>query len=386
MADIKRGARAYYADTDYRRDGMIEAYGKIDDLIIVANPDVETTAVLNKLTIGANTYLVNESVAPTNLKVLRTVIKSIHGQDANVVLNGLRLRNSITSDFYQFTGGDSIVCSTGADVSGLINNQIGESYVPASNIPFSLDITFGNPVSIKEFNEFGLICGYYENASPLAVDIYGSVNGEDFILLGSNNSVSYSRNAFESFLVFGEAEVTIPEPTAANAGKLLGVANSGGWELDNVPSELPAVTSADAGKVLAVNNQGAWGAEKMASNTHAMLLSMNNVTFNSDTNRYSGVLDFKVDNTPINYTITAGEIPIKYGELFAIFINTANVIALRGVGFNFNGDTTTRTCIERILKNCAFFNDIDHKMYKITNITGSSTSRNFEFELIELSA
>lgn len=32
MANIKKGARAYYADTDYRRDGTFEAYSKIDGI------------------------------------------------------------------------------------------------------------------------------------------------------------------------------------------------------------------------------------------------------------------------------------------------------------------------------------------------------------------
>lgn len=40
MANIKRGARAYYADTDYRRDGTIEAYTKIDGIPTPAAGDV----------------------------------------------------------------------------------------------------------------------------------------------------------------------------------------------------------------------------------------------------------------------------------------------------------------------------------------------------------
>lgn len=32
MANIKKGARAYYGDTDYKRDGTIEAYNKIDSI------------------------------------------------------------------------------------------------------------------------------------------------------------------------------------------------------------------------------------------------------------------------------------------------------------------------------------------------------------------
>lgn len=41
MAEIKRGARAYYADTDYRRDGTIEAYSKIDNMPVIPTPTAE---------------------------------------------------------------------------------------------------------------------------------------------------------------------------------------------------------------------------------------------------------------------------------------------------------------------------------------------------------
>ena len=49
MANIKRGARAYYADTDYRRDGMNEAYSKIDSMPSIPTPTAEDVGKVVKV-------------------------------------------------------------------------------------------------------------------------------------------------------------------------------------------------------------------------------------------------------------------------------------------------------------------------------------------------
>ena len=417
MANIKRGARAYYADTDYKRDGMNEAYGKIDSLptiptpeesdagkvikvndsgdyalsddlhtLVVANPDTESTERLDKLTVGTTTYLVNEDVLPTVLKAVRLKINTIHGSDANVVMNGLAFKNSINGDMYSYGGSDTITSDIegSPDLSGLLEQH--ETYFASLNLPCNIDITFADGLDTTQFNDFDIKCGYYENASPLSIEVFVSADGEHFVSVAAISNLTYTRDSYVVIYEFGAVELKIPAYTSADRGKFLGIDDTDHITWDNIPSELPTVTSADAGKVLTVDRQGAWGAESLASKVHTMLITMDNVTFNADTNRYSGLLTLTVDNVNLNYTSSLGNININYGALFAIFINTTNVIGLRGVGFNFNVQATTRTCIERVLQNCAFFNNIDNKMYKITNITGSSTSRNFEFELVELSA
>lgn len=49
MANIKKGARAYYADTDYRRDGMNEAYSKIDSMPAIPTPEVSDVGKVIKV-------------------------------------------------------------------------------------------------------------------------------------------------------------------------------------------------------------------------------------------------------------------------------------------------------------------------------------------------
>ena len=54
MVNIKKGARAYYADTDYRRDGTIEAYDKIGSMPVIPAPAAEDLGKVIK--VGSNGY------------------------------------------------------------------------------------------------------------------------------------------------------------------------------------------------------------------------------------------------------------------------------------------------------------------------------------------
>ena len=49
MANIKKGARAYYGDTDYKRDGTIEAYSKIDNMPVIPTPAAGDTGKVPKV-------------------------------------------------------------------------------------------------------------------------------------------------------------------------------------------------------------------------------------------------------------------------------------------------------------------------------------------------
>ena len=273
MANIKKGARAYYADTDYKRDGTIEAYDKIDNIPaiptptsenagqvikvddngdyallddlhtpVIANPDTESTERLDKLTVGNTTYLVNEDVMPTVIKAVRLKINTIHGSDQNVAIRRLRMKNTMNGDYYQFGGSDTCTCSTETNVSNLINNgTFDETYIPASELPFSIDINFADSIDLTQFNEFGMICAPYENASPLSVDIDISADGEHFINVGSNNNVTFSYTAYVPFYKFGDVELRIPDYTSANRGDVLSIDNTDHVVWGDVPSDVVIV-------------------------------------------------------------------------------------------------------------------------------------------------
>ena len=351
-------------------------------LNVVANPSTESTERLDKLTVGNTTYLVNEDVIPTVLKAVRLKINTIHGSDQNVVMNGLAFKNSINGDSYSYGGSDTITSDIegSPDLSGLLAQA--ETYFASSNLPVNLTITFANGLDTTLYNDFCVKCGYYENASPLSVEVLVSADGEHFISVAEVANLTYTRDSYVVIYEFGDVDIKIPDYTSANRGDVLSIDNTDHVVWADVPSELPSHSASDAGKVLSVdnNNEVVWG--DVSSKVHTNLLSMNNVNYNSDTNRYSGSMSLKVDGSEISYTNSP--VNIDLGAVFAILIHTSNIISLRGTGFSYNVDTTSRTCIERVLQNCAFFNDIDNKMYKIANISGTQTT--FSFELVELSA
>lgn len=215
-------------------DGDYEL-GTDENTHIVANPDAESTERLDKLTIGSTTYLVNEDVMPTVIKAVRLVINSIHGSDQNVAIRRLRMKNTLTGDYYQFGGSDACTCSTGDNVSQLIDNgTFDEVYVASSKLPFSIDVNFEDGIDITQYNEFGMICSPYENASPLSVEVLVSADGENFIEAGSNSNVGFTYQAYVPFYKFGDVDIKIPDYTSADRGKFLGIDNTDHVVWENV--------------------------------------------------------------------------------------------------------------------------------------------------------
>ena len=60
--------------------------------------------------------------------------------------------------------------------------------------------------------------------------------------------------------ITGAAVTELPLVTTTDAGKVLGVNESGEWAAVSLVDELPLVTVSDVGKVLTVNAEGKWAA------------------------------------------------------------------------------------------------------------------------------
>ena len=253
--------------------------GNDENTVIIANPDVETSEMLNKLTIGSTTYLVNEEQPITEIKAIRIIGKSMQGTDANIVLKRpIKLSNQYTGDIYSYQTGDAISCNieTASGLQNLItNDSLAECYIPAANLPIIIDIVFANKANIENYNVISIGCGPYQNASFKDVEVQVSADGTNFVSVLENLDIGFASEGYREVGKMYDVVPAIPTPTAADAGKVLSVDNNGAWELDNIPSELPTVTSADAGKVLTVNNQGAWGAENVPSGGNEEIFLIN---------------------------------------------------------------------------------------------------------------
>ena len=61
MTNIKKGARAYYADTDYRRDGTIEVYNKIDSIETALGIELTGTLTAGQTTITLTSEIIDSN-------------------------------------------------------------------------------------------------------------------------------------------------------------------------------------------------------------------------------------------------------------------------------------------------------------------------------------
>lgn len=287
MANIKKGARAYYADTDYKRDGMTEAYGKIDSLPaiptpeesdagkvikvndsgvyglsddlhtpVAANPEGTPTAELNTITIGDTIYKVNDSRV-TKILELRFTINNGGAYVTKMPIVSFVNEYGEAAQVPAYTG----ACDKPLQYGSLSLN--GDAGVVTQNLPAIITFTFNAEFNIEDFANIKLEnSGLFPGDIAKNIKLEYSVNGADWLEIFDKVSIDWTNTVHIYDMSTGEETTTtpaIPTPTTTDAGKFLGVDNNGAWELDNIPSELPAVTSADAGKVLSVDNNGDWG-------------------------------------------------------------------------------------------------------------------------------
>ena len=153
----------------------------------------------------------------------------------------------------------------------------------------------------------------------------------DFLELSNNEKLKWLYN--ESTEAMEKAE-KLPEASASDNGKFLGVAE-GGYELQELPEELPSVTASNNGEVLEVDN-GEWKAiqehyvsgDKFANSEGASWFAG---TFSSTTTfRFTMTLPKTRHNGTASVTKAIASIYLYNGTNKASevdFKNTANYIA-----------------------------------------------------------
>lgn len=199
---VKKSVFNYHNDLDYKRDGIEGLEAAISDSSkVIANPEgVESSKLLNVLQVGDVSYLVNEKEPIRRIKALRIVGKTMQGNDNNIVLKQpIKLSNQYTGEIYSYTSSDTIITdATGArGLENLVTNgSQSECYLPASALPITIDITFGDTVDISEYNIISIGCGPYSNASFKAVDIYISTNGVDYVKVVENPDIGFTASAY----------------------------------------------------------------------------------------------------------------------------------------------------------------------------------------------
>lgn len=201
MANIKKGARAYYTDTDYRRDGMNEAYSKIDSMPSIPTPTAEDVGKVVKATENGDYTL---------------------AQDAGAKELVVTIANDFTADK---TYTEILTALNNGDIVKVID-WIGRNYFYSGMTSTRISFAYIE----------GHVLSSVTDVFTLAVD---------------------NTNSWELYL----DDIThLPTVTSADTGKVLTVDSDGAWGADNVPSELPSHTSSDAGKVLSVdsNNYVVW--------------------------------------------------------------------------------------------------------------------------------
>jgi len=201
--------------------------------------DNAASALINDITPSANNTYSSEKIEalinpPTldKVKYIKVVINSIQGSDANLVLRTpIYLQNGTTGETYTFAGSETFIGSDGTNWFDFLTTDGNEFYLPgiSSKLPYSITLTSLTDINIAQYNEFYFRNASYESASPRACDLYVSLDGETWIQVSTNNDIGY--NGGYNKVKVGEMHAAppqeLPQPTIADAGKILTVNSSG---------------------------------------------------------------------------------------------------------------------------------------------------------------
>lgn len=215
-------------------DGSYEL-GNDENTIIIPNPETTPSATLNTLTIGSTTYKVNEARV-TKILGLRFTINNGGAYNANLPVVSLVdiYGNAAVLPVYTMT------CDKNIQYGGLTLS--GTPGVLNENLPAAFTVIFNAEFNVEDypyikFSKTGLFPA--DSAKNLKIEY--TLDNEGWVEIADLVSIDWSADDHVYDLSTGEEVETIPEiptPTAADAGKVLGVDDSGAWELDNVPQEV----------------------------------------------------------------------------------------------------------------------------------------------------
>ena len=360
--DIKKGARAYYADTDYKRDGTSEIIAKIDSMPAIPTPEESDAGKVIKVNDNGDYSLAPDSgtvlPVPTSEDVGKVVkvdsnedytlatdeglpaVTSADNGKVLTVVNGtwspeLVIKNIDTISAMKITmsnGGANSAClppltfndpATGEVANLVVNSDYtmdcsssivtgsmsltGAPDVANANLPAVFDIDFINAVNIKKYSNIKMtnaVAFPYSLAKNIKIEV--SEDGVSFITVYDESTLDWTVSPKE-FNIYGDPVSNLPIPTIADAGKFLGVDSNGDWELGNVPNEVPTPTSADAGKVLGVDSNGDWELGNVAHPCYVYLAN-----YNWQTGKWSLTLE------------QCADIVNKYANGAVIFLKGAN--------------------------------------------------------------
>lgn len=282
---IKKGARSYYGDTSYRRDGIDGLVGEVNNLPTIPTPTEEDNGKVIKVDSEGEYILGSDESLPEvssadNGKVLMVVdgvwspelriddIETISAMKITMSNGGSNSTCLPPLTFFDPVTGETAALVVNTDYTmtcpaSLVTGNMsltGAPDIANADTPVTFDVEFINEVNIKKYCYIKLsnaVAFQYSLAKNIKIEI--SADNATYITVYDESTLDWSSGT-KTFDIYGNPVSPLPIPTAADAGKVLTVDNNGAWELDNVPSELPAVTSGDAGKVLTVDSQGEWGA------------------------------------------------------------------------------------------------------------------------------
>lgn len=109
----------------------------------------------------------------------------------------------------------------------------GAPDIANANLPAVFDIDFINAVNIRKYSNIimtNVVAFAYSLAKNIKIEV--STDGESYITVYDESTLDWTI-APKEFNIYGDPVSTLPVPTAADAGKVLGVDSSGAWELIN---------------------------------------------------------------------------------------------------------------------------------------------------------